>query len=232
MRTRKLFQISVVLSLFLLTSLSQDAAAQKRVGTGRRASRIQTGSAPQPSARTQEAAGQANNPGGCAQTARTKVFDVLVKCARRAQLREAIKQTDGVPTREQDNYWCDLYNSSELLTGSSTLSVCYARDVEFALAMYKFPVFMDAGKVVEVRRMVQSKYGAATRSSGRADLGPVVYMWRQPDGMVIVVSRGWPDTTVYLEFREPSKFSAMQAEIKAQDDKEKARKFKAQGKAF
>src|SRR5262249_30523138 len=119
-----------------------------------------------------------------------------------------------------------------LLVGSSTLRVGYTQEGAFAHATYEFPSLANARKVVELQRIVESQYGVPTDSSGQGDRGPMKYTWHQADGVMVVMSRAWPDPTIYLEFREPTNFAALQAEIKSRDTTAKASKGKAPSKGL
>lgn len=91
---------------------------------------------------------------------------------------------------------------------------------------------MDIGLVTRVAKLVSSKYGKADSQSGHSGLGPVTYKWRLPQGMLIEVSRGWPDTTTYMTFIDPINKARMDAEMaQAQARREQVRA-KAQSQAF
>ena len=167
----------------------------------------------------------------CLKQASTQLFGEALNCADKNVLRLAAKQAGAKATREEDGYWYDTYNSSELLEGTSELSIAYIK-VKFAKAVYKYNSMMDAHKVVEVRDMVVSKYGKPATSNGNPSLGPVSYTWKLKDGIQVKVSREWPDTTVYLTYTHPANFAAMEAEQARQKRAEEDEKRGKQSKAF
>lgn len=135
--------------------------------------------------------------------------------------------------REDNEYWCDVYDSKKALEGTSALSVCYEdKTRKFALARYVFPAFMDTRKVRDVIDMVGRKYGKPGRNSGNYDLGQVTADWSLTGGIEIGVNRGWPDTTVYLENRDPARLADLRREMKESEDAEKSSKVKKQSQAF
>ncbi len=167
----------------------------------------------------------------CLKQASTQLFGEALNCADRTVLRLAAKQAGAKATRLDSRYWYDTYDSSELLEGTSELSIAYIKE-KFAKAVYKYNSMMDAHKVVEVRDMVVSKYGKPATSNGNPSLGPVSYTWKLKDGIQVKVSREWPDTTVYLTYTHPANFAAMEAEQARQKRAEEDEKRGKQSKAF
>lgn len=138
-----------------------------------------------------------------------------LKGAIRTQLREALLKAGLKPTRVDDQYFCDLYAVSHQIRGATELSVCYTEDKNtFATATYTFPSFVDPGQVRGVVDIVKAKYGAPSRVNGTYDLGNVTARWNEPQGEVIEVSRGWPDTTTYLMLEDQANAARMHAQIK------------------
>lgn len=167
----------------------------------------------------------------CLKNASTLLFGEALNCIDKEALRNASKQAGAKVTREDNGYWYDLYDSSELLEGTSELSIAYMNG-KFAEAYYKYDSFVDRHKVLEVRDLVVSKYGKPASSEGNPSLGPVTYTWKLKDGIKVVVERAWPDTTVYLKYIHPANYAAMQAEIKRQANAEENDKRSKQSKAF
>lgn len=164
----------------------------------------------------------------CLENSSTVIFGESLNCTTKADLRHALKNGGLRATRENDGYWYDIYDSSAVLEGTSELSVAYIKG-KFAKAYYQFNSSMNTGKVVEVRNMAASKYGQPTSSFGTPSVGEVHYTWKLKDGITVEVSRGWPDTTVYLSYAHPANFAAMEAEQKRQKE---AERYDKQGKAF
>lgn len=142
------------------------------------------------------------------------LFGVSLKGATRQELRPALIKAGLTPTRVSDHYFCDTYAVNGKLHGATTLDVCYREDNNhFADATYKFPAFMDTDLVRKVVSTVESKYGHPSSFNGSYGLGPVNAEWAQSEGMLVNVSRGWPDTTVYLTLENRANEAAMHAQM-------------------
>lgn len=161
-----------------------------------------------------------------------QLFNVELKGATRDQMRAALENTNILPLREDNNYWVDKYDPNGALQGASELNIGYTSAGKLAYAEYKFPVFMDSGKIMDVGNLIASKYGQPSQRSGNTRLGDASFTWNFKNGMKIIVYRGWPDTTTYLQFKEPTHFNKMNAEIKAQEQREFQQKAKQQHAAF
>ncbi len=157
----------------------------------------------------------------CALSAQTTLFSEEVLCVSREDLLQAIDRAGGVLTQARDSGWYDRYNSVNLLSNSSELIVGYTRAGEFALAQYTFPSESDPHQVSEIKAMVQNRYGLPTSVGGSPRHGKVNYAWKTKDGIEIRVSRGWPNTTTYMVFRNPKVYSEMLAEINAYKNTQK-----------
>ena len=60
-----------------------------------------------------------------------------LKCTNRDAFRLASKRAGAIPTREDKDYWFDLYDSTKLLDGTMSLMVGYIKG-KFAEAYYEF----------------------------------------------------------------------------------------------
>lgn len=162
-----------------------------------------------------------------------ELFGVPLRGAKRDALRAAFREGGLQATREEDNYWVDLYDASGVLEGASEFSAGYVHATnEFAFARYTFQGFMDLELVSKVATMVINKYGQPAKREGNTGLGGVKYQWNLAQGIRLEVSRGWPDTTTYLTYTDTKTYAAMKAEQDAnqkQADQDKAR---AQSHAF
>src|SRR5689334_10757536 len=136
-------------------------------------------------------------------------------------MRKAAAAAGGRATRENDRYWADLYDSSRLLDGSRELSLVYTDAGDFAAARYVFNSSLNVGQFTQVAELVASKYGAPNEKQGNPALGEVNYVWHLADGIVLSVSRGWPDTTTYLEYRYPENYAIMLREQQENDARKK-----------
>lgn len=165
--------------------------------------------------------------------AHLELFGVPLKGATRDQLREALKRNGMRATREDDRYWLDFYDATDVLEGASEFYAGYVSATgRFAFAQYEFPAFMDTRMVERVVNMVSTKYGAPSSVKGRYGLGEVQAWWNLEGGMEIEVSRGWPDTTTYLTFIDTAADAEMRSEIDAEKAAQERIKAEAQSHAF
>ena len=126
-----------------------------------------------------------------------------------------------VATREDTNYWVDIYDPGSVLEGARQFEVSYVAATRiFSDAEYTFPGDMDTDLVAKVIKMVKIKYGSPSSQSGNISLGPVSARWNLPNDMYIQVARGWPDTTTYLTYVDIKERRALEAEIAAETKKQ------------
>lgn len=161
-----------------------------------------------------------------------QLFNVELKGATRDQIRSALQNTNVKVIREDNNYWIDKYNSNAVLEGTTELNFGYTSNGKFAYAEYKFPVFMDSGKIVEVANFVSSKYGKPSQRSGDPSLGEASFTWNFKNGMSVTAYRGWPDTTTYLNYKDKTNYSKMNTEIEAEQKRQLQQKAQQQSGAF
>ena len=161
-----------------------------------------------------------------------QLFNTELKGATRDQIRSVLKNTDVKAVREDNNYWIDKYNSNGVLQGATDLNFGYSSNGKFAFAEYKFPAFVDSGKIIEVANLVSSKYGQPSQRSGNPNLGEASYTWNFKSGMSIRAYRGWPDTTTFLQFKDKTNYSKMNTEIEAEDKRQFQQKAEQQRSAF
>ena len=165
-----------------------------------------------------------------------ELFGVPLKGATRDQLRQALKQ-NGMRLISEDNY-VSLYDPQGVLEGATEFMFRYIPSMkvgfpdEFAIAIYKFPAFMDTQLVEKVIKMVSTKYGRPSSRSGRYKVGPVEAIWNMGQGMRIKVERGWPDTTTYLSYYDQIAFNQMLADNAETKKAQERQKAKSQGNAF
>ena len=168
----------------------------------------------------------------CQSLAKTKLFNVPLICASRDDLMFAVKKTKSQVKREDKGQWGDSYFTSNVLKGSSELSINYTVDDFFAKATYTFPSNMNTKQITEVRNFVANKYGNPNYENGRVSVGEVTYKWNLEDGIELTVSRGWPNTTTYLSYTYPENYLAMTKEQDKQKKEREAKEYQAQGDAF
>ncbi len=163
----------------------------------------------------------------------TEVLGIRLATASRDIARDALKSASVPAQREDNRYWYDLYDASGLLQGADSLALGYSMATgKLGRVSYTFPAFMDSGKVKEVGEMVATKYGRPNRASGNVGLGPVKYTWMLSDGVVLTVSRGWPDTSVEMAYEIPAVARQMQKEQAENDRAEKESAAKRQSHNF
>lgn len=162
------------------------------------------------------------------------LFGASLKGATRAELRAAFAHSALKPMRLDDHYVADEYDASAALDGATQLVVAYTDDAaqQFANAYYTFPAGMDIQMVTKVERMVELKYGPPSYRSGDANLGPATYRWSLPAGMLIEVTRGWPNVDVNLTFMDVAANDKLAREEKAADAARNRAKAQAQNSAF
>ena len=161
-----------------------------------------------------------------------QLFNTELKGATRDQIRSVLKNTDVKAVREDNNYWIDKYNSNGVLQGATDLNFGYSSNGKFAFAEYKFPAFVDSGKIIEVANLVSSKYGQPSQRSGNPNLGEASYTWNFKSGMSIRAYRGWPDTTTFLQFKDKTNYSKMNNEIEVENKRQFQQKAQQQQSAF
>lgn len=140
---------------------------------------------------------------GCNKSAKIKLFDEFIKCTNRKRLMAAVKTYGAKVKRENDSVKLDTYYSNSVLKDSSELSLAYTNDDKFAVAEYVFPSHGDTEQIARVRDFVATKYGKPAEVSGNVSLGEASFTWLLADGIVLKVTRFWPDTTTYLTYTYP-----------------------------
>lgn len=161
-----------------------------------------------------------------------KLFNVELKGISRDKMRTVLAGTAVKPIREDDHYWVDKYNANGVLEGATDLNFGYSSNGQFAYAEYKFPAFVNTSKIIDVANLVASKYGQPSQRSGNTSLGEASLTWNFKNGMAIVVYRGWPDTTTFLQIKDKMSYNKMKAEMDAQEKKQFQQKAKQQQAAF
>lgn len=161
------------------------------------------------------------------------LFGTPLKDASRSELRQALIKAGLSPRRVDSSYFCDEYGVNGKLKGASQLTVCYTEnDNHFASAEYTFPAFMDTQLVQKVIDTVKSKYGPPIAVSGDVGLGPVSAKWAMAQGMEIRVSRGWPDTTTYLDLVDKKNLDNMHKQMSAEKNAAIRQQAKKDSNAF
>ncbi|MCP4474801.1 MAG: hypothetical protein GY821_09615 [Gammaproteobacteria bacterium] len=154
-------------------------------------------------------------------------FGLNIATASKTQVVQALTQQNFAKIRES-YYQCQSYQVNKKLLDADLLRVCYTQAGKLALAEYRIPAFMNAQKVVDIANIVEDKYGKPSEIEGNAALGNFSAKWQFAKGNQLLVSRGWPDTTVYLDLYhlknyrqyERERQAAQQAEVKSRSEKD------------
>jgi TPR repeat protein len=164
----------------------------------------------------------------CEARADTLLFGIKLKCGDREQVRFRLASSGAVATRESRNDWGDTYETSKVLSGSSSLYVGYTFDDWFAVAEYQFA----DDKFEDVGNRVISKYGPPRKTHGNLRLGPVSATWITKDGLEIEVHHGWPPTETFLTYKNPAAYRQMKAEQDKLKRKAEADRNRSESQAF
>lgn len=150
-----------------------------------------------------------------------RLFDLILKNSTRDELWNAISRQKLKIIRQNKNYWVDKYDSSMFLKGSTLLTMYYLSDGSFVQAEFKFPESMNTKLIHDVKELVIEAYRQYDKVDGQLSVGKMSYRWDFYDGMKILVSRGWPDTTTYLTFYYPKRIKKLNEEIDSIKNKTK-----------
>ncbi len=162
-----------------------------------------------------------------AKTDQPQFFGLNIVIASKTQVEKALAQ-QGFAKKQKSYYQCQSYQVNKKILDADLLRVCYTQAGKLALAEYRIPAFMNAQKVVDIATIVQDKYGKPSDVEGNAALGNFSAKWQFANGNQLLVSRGWPDTTVYLDLYhlknyrqyERERQVAQQADIKSRSEKD------------
>ncbi len=91
----------------------------------------------------------------CEQFASIEMFGVKLLCTNKNEFRQRIKASGAVAIREDNNYWGDLYDPSEILPGASKLYVEYTDDGRLSMVQY----YIDKSQLNQVLTLLKNKYG-------------------------------------------------------------------------
>lgn len=141
------------------------------------------------------------------------LYGNVLASTTRKNLRQRLKSNNGIPLRERDNYWFDIYESSKLLANTDRLFVGYSLQTDQVASLeYRFPSQNDPNFVLQVINLINDKYGTPFDTQGDLNFGEVKYSWQVKD-TVISVTRYWPDTSVYLSYKIGNAYAQMMAEM-------------------
>ena len=118
----------------------------------------------------------------------------------RSILRDLIKESNGTPLREEEDYWYDVYESAKILADTDRLFLGYSIQTnQLGKVTYRFPAYNNNNQVVEVIKMIRKKYGVPLKSVGDLRKGMVDYRWKVKDALVSVTRRN-DQPTVFLNY--------------------------------
>lgn len=166
----------------------------------------------------------------------TKLFDVLLVCANRNDLRVAAKKAGAYLLDEMPYFtWDDQYNSTRVLKGSRNLEILYTADNLFARAKYTFPDERGESQINKVFTFVADKYGQPNNSIYTTSMGHVDYRWKLEDGIILSVSQDQNDNASFLSYTYDTNFSEMKAHQERSKQAREAKeveKYRRQNNAF
>ncbi|MDH5231314.1 MAG: hypothetical protein OEY38_14725 [Gammaproteobacteria bacterium] len=149
-------------------------------------------------------------------TAPTLFGHILSRPIVRSNFRLLIRQYGVSPIQEDDRFWADEYDSSEILKDSTTLRVGYTKSHELAVIEYIFPDLVSTQRTTDVIDRLERKYGIADSKKGLQSLGPLEYKWHR-GGIDIILARSWPITNVILAYRKPRIYGRLMQELNSND---------------
>ena len=130
-----------------------------------------------------------------------QMFGVALSTATRADLRQAIRNQDLNPEREDDAFQEDIYEALNWMPGLLQMKFSYApQGQRLARVEYVFMTFSDNAHVEDVKLRIEGRFGHPHSVTGREHSGPYQAVWLLPDQMEIFVAREWPQKTTQLRF--------------------------------
>lgn len=160
-----------------------------------------------------------------------KLFGLGLNCVKRDEFMEAVKQAGASPKREDHSYYADIYDSSNILDGTSELVIHYFEG-KFAKATYMFSINLDRNNISKMHDILVSKYGNTSKSNGKLSVGSVKHVWKLEDGIMIELSRERSNTASLLTYINPQVNYLMIKEQKKQKREREAKKIESQSNAF
>lgn len=132
----------------------------------------------------------------CESEATSIIFNVKLMCADRDSLRTSFKGLGMIVDREVDKYIADIYDSSNVVPGTSELVVKYTFDNKFAYAVY----YLEPESTKEILEVVQNKYGTMFDSMSNGEFGEY---YRYLDDGIQIIFEG-RDSEPTLSFIHPT----------------------------
>lgn len=141
------------------------------------------------------------------------LYGLTLSQTTRVEMRDKLVNSGALKIREEDNYWFDIYESSQLLKGTDRVFTGYSlKTNQLASIEYRFPAHNDPSKVLDVIELIKDKYGAPIKATGEISYGKIHYQWQVKDTLINVI-RYWPDTSVYLSYHIADRYDQMRQEM-------------------
>lgn len=153
------------------------------------------------------------------------LFGVPIFGAHRSEMRVAIEKYGINSVREENIYFADLYDPSNVFKGSDQLAIFYSKKTNLgsessteylSRVNYRFKSENDISTIHKLQKMISSKYGTPTEKTITDDLTSVKFQWKM-DGVTIFLERGWPDTTTHLVYKVDGFSDMLHQELKELD---------------
>jgi len=171
----------------------------------------------------------------CYTTATTLVFEVLLRCTTRSELRSVIHSLNLPSISESNKRHYDMYDSTLFLNESTTLSIGYTKEQLFAHAKYEFPSSKDRDKstnsgentlISSLLISIETKYGTPDSATGRAGRTAVEYSWQLSDQIILELKQDSLFTSAYLEYKHPENYDKLKQTLNPQVRKLRSKVFK------
>jgi hypothetical protein len=133
----------------------------------------------------------------CKNTASTYFLGVQFACTNRDEFRSAIKEMKGTTTREDNNYYADIYNPSLMIEGATKLNVQYTHDNKLAKVTY----FIKKGQFTKIQNMLKEKYKG--REGGKGYKRDNLHSWTTKDYIQIDLDNRY-SAAIYLSYTHPT----------------------------
>ncbi len=149
-----------------------------------------------------------------------RLFGLVLKNARRFAVRYVLQKNGAVPLKVDDNSFCDIFRSDNLVNGTDKVQVCFGPDKTFAMLEYRYPPRPTKYELIlaDMLKKLKKKYGNPNeiRTNNLIDR----YVWQQKDITIFF----WiePKTnTCFLRYVEPGEYEKLYAIYRAQKEKNK-----------
>ncbi len=126
-------------------------------------------------------------------------FGVDLRTVARPELETLFYQTLKTPLVPRNDFE-SVADASKIFPGAEKIEVTTTRSGALATMQFVFPGKGDPRLVAQVAQLMESRYGKPSATQGKIEQGEYRALWDKGGNFIIQVGRGWPDTTVYLNF--------------------------------